>query len=232
MLRLLSQMQSRGFSLVELLVVVSIISIAISITVPLLLEQVDRVKSNEAKNNLADLYSAEEAFFLEWGEYGSCLITMGLNINIVESQTSVQALDRTGALVTVVIPVVASAGYYVVGFKAGLWHSSSTSKPCGSATQAAMSGISWFNASKYVGNYDFLGFDNSRVVLAAPNPVASCVSQFNQNLCRGNAVNNTLAALTGTSFVIQASGNISRKPRMDKWTINHHKNLKHVSVGY
>ena len=209
MLRSLAQIQSRegskGFSLIELLVVVSIMSIAISITVPLLLGQLDRVKANEAKNNLADIYSAEEVFFLEWKEYGSCLKIMGLNI------------DRVGKYVD---------GYYALGFSGRrvsdafvVKHSPANHSLCKSVE--AGKGKSWFDASKYVN----ANHDTRRG--QALRPAAECPDR-----CSAGQWNNTLSAITGTSFVIQASGNISQKLRLDQWTIDHNKNLKHISVGY
>ena len=59
----------KGFSLVELMVVVAIIGILASIAVPSLQKYMAKARQAEAKTSLASLYTAEKAFFAEYNTY-------------------------------------------------------------------------------------------------------------------------------------------------------------------
>lgn len=60
---------NKGFSLVELMVVVAIIGILAAIAVPNYQKFTAKSKQTEAKSNLSALYSAERAFFAEWQQF-------------------------------------------------------------------------------------------------------------------------------------------------------------------
>lgn len=60
---------AKGFSLVELMVVVAIIGILAAIAVPNFQRFTAKSKQSEAKSSLSALYSAERAFQAEWGSY-------------------------------------------------------------------------------------------------------------------------------------------------------------------
>lgn len=64
---------SRGFSLVELLVVVAIIAILGAVAIPAYYNYTLRVRQADANNFLFDFKSAEEMFLSQYGEYGSPL---------------------------------------------------------------------------------------------------------------------------------------------------------------
>src|SRR3989338_11106065 len=63
----------RGFTLVELLIVVAIIGVLSTIGIPTFRKMVQKAKKSEAKVALGGLYTAETAFFAEYGVYGSYL---------------------------------------------------------------------------------------------------------------------------------------------------------------
>jgi type IV pilus assembly protein PilA len=67
----------KGFSLVELMVVVSIIGILAAIAIPNFQRFTAKAKQGEAKSNLAAVYSAERAFQAEWGTYTSGFNNVG-----------------------------------------------------------------------------------------------------------------------------------------------------------
>ncbi len=68
---------NKGFSLIELMVVVAIIGVLAAIAVPNYQKFTAKAKQSEAKSNLSALYSAERAFFAEWQAYYSRFTVVG-----------------------------------------------------------------------------------------------------------------------------------------------------------
>ena len=68
---------SRGFSLVELMIVVAIIGLLSSIAVPNFRKFQARSRTTEAKLQLAAIYTAEQSFYGTYQIYPSCLSDMG-----------------------------------------------------------------------------------------------------------------------------------------------------------
>ncbi len=66
-----------GFTLVELLIVVAIIGVLSTIGVPTFRRMVQKAKKSEAKVNLGGIYTAENAFYSEYGLYGNNLERVG-----------------------------------------------------------------------------------------------------------------------------------------------------------
>jgi type IV pilus assembly protein PilA len=68
--RNLKALQSeKGFSLVELMIVVAIIGILATIAIPNFNRFQVKARQGEAKTNLAGLYNSEKTFFAEWNGY-------------------------------------------------------------------------------------------------------------------------------------------------------------------
>src|ERR1700730_14133065 len=68
---------NKGFSLVELMVVVAIIGILAAIAVPNYQRFTAKSKQTEAKSNLSAIYSAERAFYAEWQTFQGGFATIG-----------------------------------------------------------------------------------------------------------------------------------------------------------
>lgn len=71
---------SKGFSLVELMIVVAIIGLLAAIGVPQYSKFQARARQSEAKAALGALYSAEQAFFQEWNQYSVNLRNIGFGV--------------------------------------------------------------------------------------------------------------------------------------------------------
>lgn len=70
----------RGFTLVELLIVVAIIGVLSTIGVPTFRRMIQKSKKSEAKVNLGGVYTSEAAFNAEYNYYGNNLTRMGFEI--------------------------------------------------------------------------------------------------------------------------------------------------------
>src|SRR5690606_8352159 len=71
------KLNNKGFSLVELMVVVAIIGILASVAVPSVNKYMAKSRQSEAKTNLGSLYSAEKAFAAEYTRYHSNFRAIG-----------------------------------------------------------------------------------------------------------------------------------------------------------
>ena len=71
--------KKRGFTALELMICVVIIGILAAIGIPALQTQRNRQRTNQAKQHLADIYSAEQAFRIQFRTYATCLAVMGVS---------------------------------------------------------------------------------------------------------------------------------------------------------
>ena len=100
----------RGFSLVELLIVVAIIGVLSTVGVPTFKKMLQKSRQSEAKVNLGAAYTIEAAFNSEYGSYGNNLGVMGFDIDGLPSQliyaVGIAASNTCNA--PAVLPVVSS----------------------------------------------------------------------------------------------------------------------------
>ncbi len=70
-------MKNKGFTLVELMVVVAIIGISSSVAIPSFKKYQARSRTVEARHHLANIYVAQTAFYADYNTYATCLKQMG-----------------------------------------------------------------------------------------------------------------------------------------------------------
>ncbi len=80
-IRLFKRSAKRGFTLVELLIVVAIIGVLSTIGVPTFKRMIQKSKKSEARVNLGGIYTAETGFFAEYSTYGNHLNKMGFEMD-------------------------------------------------------------------------------------------------------------------------------------------------------
>ena len=76
----------RGFSILELMVVVAIIGILAAIAIPQYQRYQSRARQSEAKVALSSCYTAEHGFFAQDGTFSSCLRQLGVDGSSVQKR--------------------------------------------------------------------------------------------------------------------------------------------------
>jgi len=69
--------EKKGFTLIELMIVVAIIGILASIAIPNFLKFTSKAKQAEAKNNLSAIFTSKVSYFAERDSYGATFSAIG-----------------------------------------------------------------------------------------------------------------------------------------------------------
>jgi type IV pilus assembly protein PilA len=77
----MKRLNEKGFSLIELMIVVAIIGVLSAIAIPNFQKFQSKAKTSEAKTSLAAIYTAEKAFYAEWAQYMSDFRNIGYTPN-------------------------------------------------------------------------------------------------------------------------------------------------------
>lgn len=73
-------MNKKGFSMIELMVVVAIIGVLAAIGIPQYSKFQAKARQSEAKLALAALFTAEESFRQEWNQFSVSLVNVGFSV--------------------------------------------------------------------------------------------------------------------------------------------------------
>jgi len=76
---MLKQLKKRGFTLIELMIVVAIIGILAAIAIPNFIRFQARSKQGEAKANLKSMFTAERSFYQEKDRYSPLVDEIGFS---------------------------------------------------------------------------------------------------------------------------------------------------------
>ncbi len=90
------QRNRKGFTLIELMIVVVIIGILAALAIPRFMTASTKSKQSEAKQILKQIYVMERAYFQEKGVYIADLTTLGVEVGVFGSQRYGYTIVVTG----------------------------------------------------------------------------------------------------------------------------------------
>jgi|ERR1700693_2142835 len=135
-------MNKKGFTLIELMIVVAIIGILAAIAIPNFLKYQAKSKQSEAKINLKGIFTSETSYFSEANSYGAFA-----SINYAPSGTSRYALT-VGSLNTVaLVPEVGNTALVAVTNVGVVGGNCVTGQTGGSWSLIGFTGFAWANIS-------------------------------------------------------------------------------------
>jgi len=210
---------SRGFTLVELLIVVAIIGVLSTIGVPTFRRMVTKAKKSEAKVGLGGLFTVESAFFTEYNVYGNRLDKVGFQ---VEGRQRLYSIGFSGASCAnmTLEPSDATAAdtldnfitdYYTAGSATVLNRQTGTSSGSGGSTSQCANGALTFPAT-VTPTYATVGVNNTGTLFLAA---------ATGNIAPGVAAN----AAVGATTACEAGG------CQDVWVIDNGRNLINFKDG-
>lgn len=233
-----------GFTLVELMIVVAIIGVLSAVAVPNFKKYQAKAKTSEAKVQLAAAYTAEQAFYGDFGIYSNCLGYMGYDPGAETAARffAVGFSSITSNINTSAHSSAEGSGLSLVGCPRALAPDgraivSASNRGVTAQTGAALlQGDTYFVAGKTVGNYSvdtqakitagLIGTSTNGLTVAASNNGAAPLSQ-------GLGVQ---AGPTTHAFIIPAVGAIDASAATDTttslWTINQDKKISNLRTGY
>lgn len=207
-----------GFTLVELMIVVAIIGVLSAVAVPNFKKYQAKAKTSEAKIQLAAVYTAQQAFYGDFGVYGACLAYMGYDPSKEQaSRYYMIGFDDT-AKPTAMVPFATAVNS---GLGAGCLDITD-----GSYTAAKNE--TYFVAGKAVGG--------TTPVATLDATALNCISD-QSGLATSDTLATTCATASGAQeFVVAAQGTVSVDKDGAKensvFAINENKIISNIRAGY
>ena len=99
--------QSRGFSLLELLITVAVIGIISSIAYPSYVDNISRANRSEAQRELLRMASLQEQYFIDHREYTADMTKLGVATDPYITNSGLYSIDTT--VVGITYTLVATA---------------------------------------------------------------------------------------------------------------------------
>jgi type IV pilus assembly protein PilA len=204
-----ARMGQKGFTLVELMIVVAIIGILSAVAVPNFKRYQAKSKTSEAKIQLAAAYTAEQSFYGDFGIYHQCFTYMGFDPRKEEDNRYFAiGINGTAAI---------NGQAYTTAVNSGLNSTNCRENLANAALAAASKGstavANWFRAGKGNGS-----------------AIATTVALLTQSSLGTQADPGTQA------FVIQAAGVVSAdyttSANMAKISVDQDKIYKIDQPGY
>jgi type IV pilus assembly protein PilA len=227
LLQLNRRSNQKGFTLVELLIVVAIIGVLSTIGVPTFRRMIQKSKKSEAKVNLGGIYTAEAAFQSEYNTFGNHLARMGYEMDGSNPTTGVNANS-----------------IYRVGFFTGACAAVAVAQPA-AATPAGTVVNTQYPAYYNLAANSFFVAGNGNIAAVGANPLSgACYAPAAVAANPGPAGSVGLAAglvnvaTDGLAFTAAASGVITSDRIVgataagkDVWTITQARVLQNTNDG-
>ncbi|MDX9741027.1 MAG: type IV pilin protein [Gammaproteobacteria bacterium] len=102
--------RSQGFTLVELVIVISLIGILAMIAIPAYTDSVTKARRSDGHAALMDLMTRQERFFTERNTYTTDLSDLGVSTASAEGFYTLSAAACGGSVITSCVQLTATAG--------------------------------------------------------------------------------------------------------------------------
>jgi len=154
----------KGFTLIELMIVVAIIGILAAIAIPNFLKFQAKSKQSEAKTNLKAIYTAETGYFGENNTYNTF---RGVNWEPVGAARYTYSLGSDNGIATPPGPVTGTNDYVITGSSGGAF----TITPLVGANNFLAGAVGNIDSDTGAGNWDEWSINDNNSLVNVNNDV-------------------------------------------------------------